>query len=354
MLIYWPCGAYRGRLVIYFAMPVLPWPTLEAVLRRACVADLLTPTRVHRLPAYDTAGAEVWVKREDESGFGISGPKRRKYASLLPALQAAGKEEIALIGGAHSNHVVSLLQLLREAGLRPHLFLKAAHSSTRGGNRLLLELLARPDELHWVSAAHWPQVMDLAAAHLQAYGARAGVIPEGGHHPGAVQGAATLGPDLHRHEVAGGPFDHIFIDAGTGLSASALRGALRLAGHPAALHVVLVAGDPAYFLAQDAQVQTWLGTQLGQVIPAPRALHLHRPASARAFGSVNATVLAELRRLAQDSGLLTDPVYTAKLFLTARHVIQTRHLRGRILLIHSGGGTGLMGFTDRLTPAGDT
>jgi len=330
-------------------MPAFSWSSLTSLLHSACDPDLLANTRAHRLPSFDTAQAEVWVKREDESGFGVSGTKRRKYASLLPALQAAGVEAVALIGGPRSNHVVSLVQLLRERGLQPYLFLKEDHAPARGGNRFLIDLLTGPEEIQWVPSADWSQVVARAEAFMAGLDRPGAVIPEGGHHPGSVAGAATLAVDLHRHEADAPPFDHIFIDAGTGLSASGLRGGLRLAGHAAQLHVVLMAGDAASFWAQDEQVRTWSGQVLPQPFPPPARLHLHHPPTARAFGSVNATVLAETRRLARESGLLTDPVYTTKLFLAARRLIVEQALSGRILLIHSGGGTGLMGFASRLS-----
>lgn len=329
-------------------MPEMSWSALDAHLIPHCDGSLLSATRVHRLAAFDTAQAEVWVKREDESGFGISGTKRRKYASLLPALRAGGYTDVALLGGARSNHVVSLLQLLREAGLRPHLFLKASHSPDRGGNRLLLDLLAAPEDIHWVPAAQWPQAGAQAARFLASLDRPGCLIPEGGHHPFSLAGAMTLAPAIGADEGQTGPFDHIFIDAGTGLSASALRAGLHLMGHRGTLHVVLIAGHPDSFAAQDAQVSAWAGDLFPAPFPPPERLQVHEPLTARAFGSVNATILAGTRRLARDCGILTDPIYTTKLFLTAEAVIRDQGLRGRVLIIHSGGGTGLLGFGDRL------
>lgn len=305
-----------------------------------CQADLLTPTRVHRLCGFAQASAEVWVKREDESGFGISGGKKRKYASLLPYLQQQGWP-VLLIGGSHSNHIVGLTQLLREAGLSFRLYLKETHAPPRSGNGLLRHLLTQEEEIRWVSTADWEQVETWAQTecpdHL--------IVPEGGTCPAALPGACTLWLDLLRNEVEQEiQFDHVFIDSGTALIAGALLGMKQFQRPETMLHVVLTAGNEGFFHHQYARFQRWSEAWLGAAFPALGNVRLHLPATARAFGSVNATIRREVKHLAQIHGLLCDPVYTAKLFHTARQTIETEALTGKVLIIHSGGGTGLMGF----------
>jgi 1-aminocyclopropane-1-carboxylate deaminase len=307
-----------------------------------CQADLLTPTRVHRLRDFAQAPVEVWVKREDESGFGISGCKKRKYASLLPYLQAQQKP-VLLMGGSHSNHIVGLTQLLREEGLPFRLYLKESHAPSLRGNGLLRYLLTAEEQIRWVSSGEWAGVEILALSECPDHV----IVPEGGTHPAALPGACTLWLDILRNEAeAGFTFDHLFIDSGTALVAGALLGMKQRQRPHTHLHVVLTAGEERYFHQQYAHFQAWSQAWLGTPFPAPDRLHLHQPATARAFGSVNATIRQEVKQLAQRHGLLCDPIYTAKLFYTVRQVIETQTLEGRALIIHSGGGTGLMGFTE--------
>ena len=65
---------------------------------------------------------------------------------------------------------------------------------------------------------------------------------------------------------------------------------------------------------------------------------------ARSFGSTNSTIFKEIKSIASEDGILTDPVYSAKLFITAKRTIQDQSLDGNILLIHSGGALALSGF----------
>lgn len=309
-----------------------------------CEADLLTPTRVHRLREFADVSAEVWVKREDESGFVLSGCKKRKYASLLPYLRTQGREVI-VIGGANSNHVVAFCSLLREAGLPCRLFLKTGHASATSGNGLLRHLLTDEAEIRWVSPQDWPQVEALAQMECP----DSLIIPEGGTHPAALPGACTLWLDILRNERdIDVTFDHIFIDSGTALVAGTLLGMKQWHRPTTMLHVVLTAGDEAFFHTQYARFQQWAQDLWENSFLPATHFTLHRPATARSFGSVNATILAETKRLAQTHGLITDPVYTTKLFFTARKVMEADRMTGRVLVVHSGGGAGLMGFGERL------
>ena len=77
-----------------------------------CDESLLFHSRVHALS--DNEYPDTWIKREDESSFGISGSKKRKYASLIPFLKKNKFDCVGVIGGSNSNNVIGLVQLLIE------------------------------------------------------------------------------------------------------------------------------------------------------------------------------------------------------------------------------------------------
>ncbi|MEZ4776157.1 MAG: pyridoxal-phosphate dependent enzyme [Bacteroidia bacterium] len=323
---------------------------IEADIKSRCLAELLPQTRIHPLRSFSTPFASVFVKREDDSGFGISGCKRRKYASLIYFLLEKNIHKIALAGGSHSNHLPGILQILREKGIKPHIFVKEAHEAALNGNRLLLDLLTQPDELTWLSSRLWPEVEKIAGKWVVEQGTSAFFIPEGGSCEPALPGALTLMLDILRNEAeAGVTFDHIFIDSGTGLMAAALVMMNHLLGRKTQIHVVLIAGDTDYFSRILKETQTWTHTLTGITLGKVVEPEYHIPLTGRSFGSVNATILNETRRLALEEGLLTDPVYTTKLFMTARETIQKKSFQGTALVVHSGGGTGLMGWGNRFS-----
>ena len=141
-------------------------------------------------------------------------------------------------------------------------------------------------------------------------------------------------------------FDHVFIDAGTGMVAQSLLAGDAALGRKTIFHVVVLAGSFEDFQSGLSRVMQY-SEEFLDVSPCPLpAYHLYYPATAKSFGSTNKTIFKEIRRIAREDGILTDPVYSSKLFLTARQTILDQALDGNILLIHSGGGLALSGFMD--------
>ncbi|MEM6629246.1 MAG: pyridoxal-phosphate dependent enzyme [Bacteroidota bacterium] len=311
-----------------------------------CSSELLYSTRIHPLPTFSSTSCNVFIKREDESGFGISGYKKRKFASLLPFLEQNEIEEVILIGGTYSNHIVGLLQLLNEKQISYQLVLKEPSNQKIQGNAFLLALLNRSQRIHWIPPSQWHGHLEFAQALVK--NSQTFLIPEGGLCREAVPGMATLWKDIRTNEeMLGKTFNHIFIDAGTGLSAAVLQAVSSQSSPTPIIHVILMAeGDNAYKQVFK-KVCTWLqDLRLMYTSPVFQA-QLYRPYTAASFGSVNATVRKFCQKIAKEEGVLCDPVYSAKLLMQAQRVIQSGAIDGEVLIIHSGGGTGLMGFSDQ-------
>ncbi len=315
-------------------------------------ADYPTQSRVHRLLSFDTPECLAYVKRDDELGFGITGTKFRKYRSLIPFLLKDRFDEVIVIGGMNSNNVLGLVQLLAENRLKPLLFLLGSPEQPRKGNALLTLLIAGEHSVRWVSREQWPTVETMAityAAEQEKEGRRVFVIPEGACIEHALPGAATLALDIHRNEDEGGHvFDNIFIDAGTGLSAIGLLLGLSYLQKTNHVHVLLLADNPDIFQERLKKFHTAFETLLKVSCPTPHRFTLYQPKTAPSFGSTNAQVWNQIHETARDEGILLDPIYSAKLFMEARRIIDENKLTDRALIIHGGGALSLSGFQDQI------
>lgn len=284
-------------------------------------------------------GNNLWLKRDDELAGICGGAKRRKFASLLPALQAAAIDEVVLWGGAQSNHLVTAVAHLREEGLKLKVFCRETNHNQVNGNRLLLSLLVKEGEIQWVERDALESVAADYAEQRRGTGARVFVLPEGASHSWAIPGAATLGFDiLENEEKAGVDWRHVWLDAGTGLTAQAVIALWTILGIDKLVHVVGMAGDAVTFAAGVDEALTVLRPLLCADVPEkkPRMMW-HEPSTARSFGAVNQKVRTEVTRVAQEEGVFLDPLYGAKLFLT-----QAEHPTSEAsLLVHSGVGGGL-------------
>lgn len=315
--------------------------------------ELLPQTRIHPIDLLPGHPARIFLKREDEAGYAIAGGKKRKFASLIPWLHQQGFAAITLLGGANSNNVLAALQLLREQNIRPIVFQKSSEK-TNSGNGLLSRLLTNPADLHLITREDWPQASQIAQNHadaLTSQGQPCWFLPEGSACLPAFPGAMTLATDIQRNELQSQlTFDHVFVDSGTGHSAAALALQFARAKHSAQLHIVLMAEDEeAFETKMKTQYRPWF-LQCGgsEASFAQENYQLYRPANARSFGSVNRSVLNAIQCYAQEFGVLTDPVYSAKLLLEAERLIVDLDLGGNVLVVHSGGTQTLPGFAERL------
>ena len=304
-------------------------------------------SRIHRLRWFGRS--DIWVKRDDELSFGVSGTKLRKHASIIPFLKQQRIEEVVVIGGANSNNVLSAAQTLTENNIRIIPFLLGPPSQ-KLGNSKLLSLFVDDSEIHWISRSQWDNCEQFVNSYLEkriAQGVKIFVLPEGAHHPLALPGSLSILVDILSNERESGVrFDHVFIDAGTGMVAQSLLAGAAALGRKIKFHVVVLAGSFEDFEAGLSRVMRYTEEFLN-VSPCPLPDYsMYYPATAKSFGSTNKTIFEEIRRIAREDGILTDPVYSSKLFLTAKQVILDKTLEGNILLIHSGGGLALSGFMD--------
>ncbi|MDF2868168.1 MAG: yedO [Gammaproteobacteria bacterium] len=310
-------------------------------------------TRVHKLKTFNTSTLDCYVKRDDELSFGVSGSKLRKYLSLIPYLLNNKIDTTILMGSSHSNNILSLSQLLIENAIEPHLFLLGDKSHSLKGNLLLTRLFVPEKNIHWISRQEWPSVEAIA----QDYGRRLSekhtyLIAEGASVLPALPGALTLALDILQNEqLIAKQFDHIFIDAGTGLIAIATILAFSWLRRDVLAHVLLLAEEEASFLQRLESFKLGFEKLIGEKLAMDfliGRIRFYRPTKAKAFGSTNPTIFKTISRIAQQEGFLTDPIYSAKLFIEVPIIIEKQKLSGKALIIHSGGGLSLMGFQQQL------
>ncbi len=285
----------------------------------------------------------LYVKREDELGFGVSGSKLRKYVSILPELKKAGKK-VALIGSCHSNHVLSMLQLLKQEGLSYQLFLQKPVSSKQEGNAFFLSLLVAEKEVIWLEKVPDDLEEEWKKTYEEKLGEEFFWIPMGGFMKEALIGSLTLSLDILRNEEElNTSFDHIFVDAGTAMSAIGLILGMSYLQKPLQVHVVLMAGKESEF----KEKLSFFHEELQTLLQESFSLIPYRcvfPVTAKSFGSHNASIFQIIKKTAEKEGFFLDPLYTAKLLLTAKEMQEKEDLKGDILWIHSGGALSLSGF----------
>lgn len=307
-------------------------------LQNLCDRAILSGYPIHSR-AHKMRQEPFYVKREDELGFGVSGSKLRKYISILPVLKKAGKKAV-LIGSFHSNHVLAMLRLLKQEGLPYRLFLQRPVSSEKEGNAFFLSLLIKENEIVWLEKVPDPLEKEWKRSWEEKLQEDFFWIPIGGCMKEALLGSLTLPLDiLENEQELRTHFDHIFVDAGTGMSAIALILGMSYLQKTAEVHVVLMAGKESEFKEKLFFFHEELETLLKESFSLITYRCLYPP-TAKSFGSHNASIFQIIKKTAEKEGFFLDPLYTGKLLLTIKQI----QLKGKVLWVHSGGALSLSGF----------
>lgn len=300
------------------------------------------PTPLHALPRLsDALGLEVWVKRDDLTGLGLSGNKVRKLELLLADAVARGCDTVLTTGGLQSNHARATAVACRQLGLEPLLLLRGDAQGAPDGNLLIDRLLGAT--VRTCTPEDYRRRDTLLAAwadEVRADGRRPYIIPEGGSN-----GLGSLGYVRAARELtAQAPvdFDGVVCAVGSG---GTLAGLAR-GGLDAPVHGVAVCDDRPTLAARVRAISAEVDAldpsapPLGQEGAAWEVVEGYQGA---AYGVASAEVWDTLMLAARTEGLLLDPVYTAKALHALRCEARAGRWRGRWLFWHTGGAFGLFG-----------
>jgi 1-aminocyclopropane-1-carboxylate deaminase len=312
-------------------------------------------SRIHKLRNFSFPNTSIYIKRDDELGFGASGSKIRKYLSLIPYLVSQSFHEAIILGGAYSNNILTASQLLTEKGISPILFLSGNKKCKVTGNFLLTSLIVKDPSIHWLDEREYKELHYIINQYIEKKkqnGIKVGVIQEGANMKESLPGSLTLALDIIKNEQENNVyFDHFFIDSGTGFMAISLLLAFSFLNKKSQIHILQVAGDKAEFLTHFKKIKRHFEGILNIELNNDFSFNLYKPTTAKSFGSTNSKIFQTIGNIAHSNGIITDPIYTAKLFLEGQNIIQEKKLTGNILFIHSGGGLSLFGFEEKLQKA---
>jgi 1-aminocyclopropane-1-carboxylate deaminase/D-cysteine desulfhydrase-like pyridoxal-dependent ACC family enzyme len=311
--------------------------------------------RMTRLSEPTLPHSEIWVLRDDEYQ-GLWGSKARKYQSIISYCKQQNISQIAVTGGINSNNLAAAAILCQEANIKVMAFAVKDHGmdSPDSGNRMLLRLALPSESFLLIDRSQKDQIPEMMAnwaRKQEQSGQRVLILEEGAGCEAAVAGAMTLADELNapRPEWPDNNIcDHVFIDSGTALTSAALAaGLLRLPENQRPrLHIIQMAGfDEQVEAAFHRWITPVTKVTYEDVQPFTR---VYRPTKPKSYGATSAELFDFIRSMARTHGILTDPVYSAKLFMRSFELIKGQNLKGRIVIIHTGGLSGLMGFHQSL------
>jgi D-cysteine desulfhydrase len=295
----------------------------------------------------DYLGREIYIKRDDVTPMAMGGNKLRKLEFLAADALRQGADTLVTAGAIQSNHVRQTAAVAAKLGLQCVALLEnpidtKAENYLTNGNRLLLDLFNV--EVVMCDALHDPQAQlaDLAT-RLEAQGFRPYVVPVGGSNAlgalGYVQCALEIA--AQSRDVA---FSSIVVASGSAGTHAGLAVGLQQLLPASELIGVTVSRKVIDQLPKVEQLQKAVACALA--IDALAPITLWDDYFAPQYGMPNEEGMAAIQLLAQQEGVLLDPVYTGKAMAGLIDGITRKRFRdeGPILFIHTGGAPALFAY----------
>lgn len=311
------------------------------------------PTPLEHFPNLSSdLGHEIWIKRDDCTGFALGGNKVRKLEFLLADAVAKGADTIITAGGTQSNHVRQTAAAATKMGLSCSCVLECVRTDDlyeTNGNALLDHLFGA--EPHFVElGADMDAAMAVLSDDLAAGGRTVYQIPVGGSNPlgslGYVDCAWELASQFRDANVHPSAIVHASGSAGT--QAGLLVG-LALAG----LEIDVI----GMCVSRDGDAQQ---VKVSELVDALCSL-IGRPDLADVidvrcdggyvgpgYGIPTTGMSNAIKRLARAEGIFLDPVYTGKAMAGLIDYAETGKFEGAgpVVFLHTGGVPALFVYPD--------
>jgi D-cysteine desulfhydrase len=313
---------------------------------RVPLARLPTPLDFAQRLTSAWSGPRIWIKRDDLTGFGVSGNKVRKLEFHAGAAMAAGADVLVTCGAVQSNHCRATAIVAARLGLRCRLFLRSADGRRprriEGNHRLARLAGARITFVDHDWYAHRDERMAEFAARVRSEGRTAWVIPEGASDAvgmlGYARAAREIEDQLERAGVAGALHWHAASSGGTtaGLAAGLSTGAKVVAAS---------VSDTAADLSRRIDEIAGLAGSAVRGTPLLR-VEVRDDYLGLGYGLATPEELATQLEASQLTGLIFDPTYTGK----ALHGLKREVESGRfdtgddVVFWHTGGGFAALAF----------
>lgn len=304
------------------------------------------PTPLEPMPRLTAAwgGPTLWVKRDDLTGFGLSGNKVRKLEFHLAAARNAGADTLITCGAVQSNHCRATAMAAAREGFDVILLLRSpdgAPPTTVTGNHLLQRLAGA--ETRFITPDQYErrsELMTEVAGEVASSGRKAWVIPEGASDALGMWAFVLAARELAEQWSTLGGADAVTwwhaassggTTAGLGWGADRLR-----------LDVPIVAssvGETADELRERVH-EIWAEAGRAGDPPPEADLHFVDRHVGGGYGKTTPEELAIQAEVTSLTGLILDPTYTGKAIVGLRREIAEGRFGPdeHVVFWHTGGG----------------
>ena len=299
-----------------------------------------SPTPLHRLERLSgEVEVDLWIKRDDLTGFAMGGNKGRKLEYLLADIEDAKVDAVVTCGAIQSNFIRQLGAACAKIGVRCIAAVMDTPFETelpnelakdQGGNVVLGDWLGI--EMHRYPNGTWETLYDFAealAVVLEDQGLNVYRMPIGGSSPLGAYAFLEAAKELDQ------TFDWIVFASSSGSTHTGLATAF----FDSPTRILGVACDPEPEIAEDFAL---LSKGLAKIVPKCPLLtatdfELVFDYVGPGYGIPSQAGDDAIRRLSRTEGIFLDPIYSGKAFAALLDLIGNKVVGGKILFWHTGG-----------------
>ncbi|EYU30600.1 hypothetical protein MIMGU_mgv1a007463mg [Erythranthe guttata] len=333
-----------------------------------------------------------YVVRDDLLHPLVNGNKARKLDALLPLLEDNAVTDVVTCGGCQSAHTAAVAVSCAERGLKSHLVLRGEEPDIPTGYNLVSKLYgnvvyvprsiyAKREEM---LATHAESVIgcdgsiiwlnDLMEASLKNHAQgqyrnflksdplespeksrKVVIVNEGAGDAVALLGMIRLIKHLSESHLFGkNEALKIVVDAGTGTTAVGLALGVSSLGLPWEVNAVMLADKiDGYKKKEQNLISEFLNSTASAFGKAPirekndGIVQWVERRVPRKFGNILKGEVEECRRIAQQTGILVDPIYTLAAWNLAADLSENGEERTKVVMLHTGGTLGMFGLAQR-------
>lgn len=299
-------------------------------------------------------GPDLFIKRDDVMELAHGGNKTRKLEYALAEALNNGAKAVVTQGGLQSNHVRQTCSGAAKVGLEAHVILSNPVPEMKeklmgSGNYLMDRLMGA--HIYLAEDGRGP-VVEKVTADLTAAGKKPYGIPAG-----ASNGIGSLGYMSAARELIaqwdemGIEPSHIFTATGScGTQAGLLMG-LRYFGNSTTRVVgISVSAPRARLEARTRRVLDLICDETGiaRTFVKDRDIVVNDEYIGSGYGRPSDAGIAAIRTLAENEGIILDPVYTGKAMSAMLDMVQNGKLKNArdVVFLHTGGAPAIHPYAD--------
>ncbi len=313
------------------------------------------PTPLHRLKNLTEKHSDyqIFIKRDDQTGLASGGNKTRKLEYLIWEALQNGCDTVITAGAQQSNHCRQTAAACAIAKLKCHLLLGGTAPQKYNGNLLLSRLLGA--QIHFTGENRKGENIDVLKQQLELEGKKPFVIPYGGSNLTGALGFVNAMKELKAQIIEQNlKIDYLFFASSSG----GTQAGLILGNDLYNLNLKLI---PIGIDKNEIQGMSLEEVVLHIVSEGKLLLNIKKKYTFEdvkinndyneaGYGVITENEKNAIKELAQNEGIILDPVYTGRAFYAMMDYLKKKKipLNSNVLFWHTGGLPANFYYADKL------